>query len=114
LFLKLEGGDAVGVDRHQVGRPEPHGQRQLRGEFAHQRIDGVRRDLSPFCPSWLSHQRNRIAVIFSVQLLSDDAEVGAVNRTWAAQNLAVFYITVDRHDFRAIPNDDAAKLYGLG
>ena len=30
LLLQLQRRDAVGMGRHQVGRPEPHGQRQLR------------------------------------------------------------------------------------
>ena len=31
LFLELQGRDAVGVGRHQVGGPEPDGERQLAG-----------------------------------------------------------------------------------
>ena len=29
LALQLQGRDAVGMGRHQIGRPEPRGQRQL-------------------------------------------------------------------------------------
>src|SRR5512144_2130972 len=40
LRLQLQGGDAVGVGGHQVRRPEPDGERQLRG--VHHRAGGHR------------------------------------------------------------------------
>ena len=40
LRLQLQGGDAVGVGGHQIRRPEPDGERQLRG--VHHRAGGHR------------------------------------------------------------------------